>query len=187
MSLSRERAEQEFGLAFIHEGVAHPADPDQVIFEADITLDGHTESLQGKSEEDILASAERLLLSRGKIEREDPIVEAEPLPTQSADVGDPEVPDDEDVFAGSGEGLREFIESNVGESSGPLTAEQLDQDLGGGGQPASDEPAQAEAEAAVAAEEGASNDASTEQSDVHDGRDSGDNPTAPADAEKIEP
>lgn len=66
MSLSREKFE-ELGGAFTQEDYRSPVDADQPVFAADVTLDGHTEHLQGKSEEDVLAQAENLLHSRGKL------------------------------------------------------------------------------------------------------------------------
>lgn len=62
--LDRDKAES-LGLAFVHEGEAHSADPDIEVYTADLTVDGHTEHLQGKSEEDVLAQAERILAARG--------------------------------------------------------------------------------------------------------------------------
>lgn len=70
MSLSREQAESN-GLAFSIEGEAHPADPDQPIYVADLTIDGHTETIAGKSEEDVLAQVELLFAARGKVLNED--------------------------------------------------------------------------------------------------------------------
>jgi hypothetical protein len=63
MALTREEA-QEHGLLFVDEGVNHPSDPDQAIFTADATIEGHTVSFQGKSEEDILAQFESVLIAR---------------------------------------------------------------------------------------------------------------------------
>lgn len=95
MALSRAEAEQH-GLAFNHEDDYRAASsPDQPHFAADLTIDGHTEHIQGKSEEDVLAQAERLLLSRGAIQRDDPVAESSPLPTQVEDLPaqDAETPD----------------------------------------------------------------------------------------------
>lgn len=66
MSLTRSQAE-ELGLQFSVEGERHPADPDQEVFAADLTIDGHTERLAGKSEADILGRAEALLRARGRL------------------------------------------------------------------------------------------------------------------------
>lgn len=70
MSLSREQAEAN-GLRFSIDGEAHPADPDIEIYQADLTIDGHTERLAGKSEEDILAQVQVIFASRGKVLNED--------------------------------------------------------------------------------------------------------------------
>lgn len=70
MALSREEFEN-FGGAFSAEDYRPGSDPDQPHFFADITVDGHTVTFQGKNEEDILAQAEQVLISTGRIERED--------------------------------------------------------------------------------------------------------------------
>lgn len=67
MALSRKDAEAH-GLAFIEEGVSYPSSPDIKHYSADLTIDGHTEHLEGKSEKDVLASAEILLGQRGRLE-----------------------------------------------------------------------------------------------------------------------
>lgn len=66
--LSRDKAE-EFGLKFSIEGEARPEAPDQEIWAADLTIDGHTERFAGKSEDDLLAQAEKVLVSRGRISK----------------------------------------------------------------------------------------------------------------------
>lgn len=70
MSLSRSKAE-ELGLAFSQEGTRFPADPDVEVYEADLTLGGHTAKLTGRSEESILVQAESLLKQEGRLENED--------------------------------------------------------------------------------------------------------------------
>jgi hypothetical protein len=85
MPLSRSEAEKH-GLQFSHEGDVYPSDPDQEVWAADVTIDGHTEHLQGKSEEDVLVQAEQLLKSRGAIQADEPeVVETEPLEGQKVD------------------------------------------------------------------------------------------------------
>src|SRR4051812_1324778 len=66
MALSRSEAEKH-GLAFVHEGEKFRSDPDQEVWSADITIDGHTEKIQGKSEDDVLFAATSLLGTRGKL------------------------------------------------------------------------------------------------------------------------
>lgn len=89
MPLSRSEAEEN-GLKFSIEGEARPEAPDQEIWAADLTIDGHTERFAGKSEEDILAQANRVLLSRGRIEKDasESVGEAEPTRAQESDVAD---------------------------------------------------------------------------------------------------
>lgn len=70
MALSREEFEN-FGGAFSAEDYRPGSDPDQPHYFADITVDGHTVTLQGKNEEDILAQAEQVLVASGRIEHED--------------------------------------------------------------------------------------------------------------------
>lgn len=70
MALSREEFEN-FGGAFSAEDYRPGSDPDQPHFFADITVDGHTVTLQGKDEESILAQAKQVLIAAGRIERED--------------------------------------------------------------------------------------------------------------------
>ena len=82
MSLSKSEAEKH-GLKFYREDETSPADPDQPIYEADLTLDNHTVTFAGKSEEEVLAQAERFLLGRGRISRdEEEAVESEKLDSQ---------------------------------------------------------------------------------------------------------
>lgn len=69
MALSRAEAEAN-GLAFIEEGVRYRSDPDIEHFTADLTIDGHTEHFEGKSEEDVLLAAERVLNARGRFQTE---------------------------------------------------------------------------------------------------------------------
>lgn len=71
-ALTREQA-QDHGLSFSVEGETYPSDPDQSIFVADITFDGHTHTFQGKSEEDVMAQADVFLRSRG-VNRDEPEV-----------------------------------------------------------------------------------------------------------------
>jgi hypothetical protein len=85
MALSREEAEQN-GLKFYLEGEARPEDPDQEIYAADLTEGGHTVNFAGKSEEEILAQAERHLLSVGRLKKESSVGEAEPTQAQESDV-----------------------------------------------------------------------------------------------------
>ena len=66
MSLSKGKA-AELGLKFNIEGETRPEAPDQEIWAADLTIDGHTEKFAGKSEEDVLAQAEAVLIARGKL------------------------------------------------------------------------------------------------------------------------
>lgn len=63
MAIDRETA-QNLGLLFADEGTNHPSDPDQTILTADATVEGHTISFQGKSEEDILAQFEAYLVAK---------------------------------------------------------------------------------------------------------------------------
>lgn len=93
MALSRSEAEAH-GVSFTHEGESYPSDPDQEVWAASATLDGHTEHIQGKSEQDVLDQAERLLIARKRIGRKPEVAEAEPQPTQSADVASDE-PDEQ--------------------------------------------------------------------------------------------
>lgn len=86
--LSRDKAE-ELGLKFSIEGEARPEAPDQDIWAADLTIDGHTERFAGKSEDDILVQAERVLVSRGRLSKgQDDAGEAEPTVAQESDVAD---------------------------------------------------------------------------------------------------
>lgn len=70
MALSREEFEN-FGGAFSAEDYRPGSDPDQPHFFADITVDGHTVTFQGKDEDAILAQAEQVLISTGRIERDE--------------------------------------------------------------------------------------------------------------------
>lgn len=70
MALSREEFEN-FGGAFSAEDYRPGSDPDQPHFFADITVDGHTVTFQGKNEEDILTQAEQVLIATGRIERDE--------------------------------------------------------------------------------------------------------------------
>lgn len=86
--LSRDKAE-ELGLKFSIEGEKRPEAPDQEIWAADLTIDGHTERFAGKSEDDILAQAERVLLSRGRLQRDqDEAGGGEPTRAQQTDEAD---------------------------------------------------------------------------------------------------
>lgn len=88
MGLSRSEAEKN-GLKFSIEGEARPEAPDQEIWAADLTIDGHTERFAGKSEEDILAQANKVLVARGRASsKADPAGEAEPTVAQKSDVAD---------------------------------------------------------------------------------------------------
>lgn len=86
--LSRDQAE-ELGLKFSIEGEARPEAPDQDIWAADLTIDGHTERLAGKSEEDVLAQAERIFVARGRLSKDaDAAGGGEPTVAQKSDVAD---------------------------------------------------------------------------------------------------
>ncbi len=88
MALSKSEAEKQ-GLKFSIEGEARPEAPDQDIFEADLTIDGHTEKFAGKSEEDVLAQAEKVLKARGRGDDDgDEAGESEPATAQFSDVAD---------------------------------------------------------------------------------------------------
>lgn len=88
MSLSKDKA-GELGLMFSIKGDARPEDPDQEIWAADLTIDGHTERFTGKSEQDILEQAEKVLIARGRIKAKAPeSAEAEPAQAQESDVDD---------------------------------------------------------------------------------------------------
>lgn len=76
MALSREEFEN-FGGAFSAEDYRPDSDPDQPHFFADITVDGHTVTFQGKNEEAILSQAEQVLIAAGRIEREDEAASAD--------------------------------------------------------------------------------------------------------------
>lgn len=67
--LSRDQA-AENGLMFSIEGETRPEAPDQEIWAADLTLDGHTWKFAGKSEEDVLEQAERVLISGKRLEKD---------------------------------------------------------------------------------------------------------------------
>lgn len=60
MALSREEFEAAGG-AFSVEDARYPSDPDQPYFEANLTYANRTATLAGKSEEEVLAQAERIL------------------------------------------------------------------------------------------------------------------------------
>lgn len=86
--LSREKAE-ELGLKFSIEGEARPEAPDQEIWAADLTIDGHTERFAGKSEEELLEQVERVLLSRGRLQKsQDDAGGGEPTRAQETDEAD---------------------------------------------------------------------------------------------------
>lgn len=86
--LSRDQAEEN-GLKFSIEGEARPEAPDQDIWAADLTIDGHTERFAGKSEEDILEQAERVLISRGRLSQDaDAAGGGEPTVAQETDEAD---------------------------------------------------------------------------------------------------
>jgi hypothetical protein len=88
MALSRSEAEKH-GLAFSVEGETRPESPDQEVYEADLTIDGHTERFAGKSEEDVLNSVEKVLIARGKLgPKNDGVGEAKPTVAQQSDVED---------------------------------------------------------------------------------------------------
>lgn len=86
--LSRDQA-AENGLKFSIEGEARPEAPDQEIWAADLTIDGHTERFAGKSEEDILVQAERVLIARGRLSKgQDDAGGGEPTVAQQTDEAD---------------------------------------------------------------------------------------------------
>lgn len=86
--LSRDKAE-ELGLKFSIEGETRPEAPDQEIWAADLTIDGHTERFAGKSEEDILEQAQRVLVSRGRLSKgQDDAGGGEPTVAQETDEAD---------------------------------------------------------------------------------------------------
>ena len=86
--LSRDQA-AENGLKFSIEGEARPEAPDQEIWAADLTIDGHTERFAGKSEEDVLAQAERVLIARGRLSKsQDDAGGGEPTVAQQTDEAD---------------------------------------------------------------------------------------------------
>lgn len=70
-NLTKETA-APLGLAFVIEGEAHAADPDIPIYQAALTLNGHTVYFTGKSEDDVLDQAEQLLVSNGLYKRPKP-------------------------------------------------------------------------------------------------------------------
>lgn len=70
MSLNREEFENHGG-AFSAEDFRPGSDPDQPHFFADLTVDGHTVTFQGKSVDDVLAQAEQVLRERGRLEEDD--------------------------------------------------------------------------------------------------------------------
>lgn len=86
--LSRDQA-AENGLKFSIEGECRPEAPDQEIWAADLTIDGHTEKFAGKSEEDVLAQAERVLIARGRLSKgQDDAGGGEPTIAQETDEAD---------------------------------------------------------------------------------------------------
>ncbi len=88
MSLSKSKA-GELGLKFSIEGEARPEAPDQKIWAADLTIDGHTEKFTGKSKEDVLAQAEKVLIARGKLSKgSDSAGGGEPTQAQETDEAD---------------------------------------------------------------------------------------------------
>lgn len=67
MSLSRDEAAKQ-GFAFSIEGEKRPSNPSVEIWEGNLTIDNHTERIQGSSEEAVLAEVEkRLIRSRREL------------------------------------------------------------------------------------------------------------------------
>lgn len=94
MALSRSKA-QSLGVAFSIEDERNPADPDQPIFQAQITRNDRTLNFTGKSEDQVLQEIENYLRRSGELGPVNDEAVDQPAPaTQSVDTLNSDVHDE---------------------------------------------------------------------------------------------